>query len=96
MAGGKKMSESRSTITLLRYLAILLFGVLVAVMSYGLYYFPAAPIRYVDGQYLDKRGQTHSREEFEHLHAWERIFIAAWIASGGGAVAFQVAKRRAR
>ena len=81
--------------TLLRYLALSLFSVLVIVMAYGLYY-PAAPIRDVNGQYIDKRGQTHSREEFERLHTWERAFVGSWIASAGSAVAFQLAKRRAR
>jgi hypothetical protein len=52
---------------------MVLFGVLVIVMSYGFYHFPAAPTRYVNGRYVDKSGHIHSREDFEDLRVWERI-----------------------
>ena len=88
------MSASGRTITTLRYVALALFGALVIVMAYGLYYYPAAPIQYVDGQYVDKRGRIHSRADFERLRVWERVFIASWVASVASAVSYQYAKRR--
>ena len=90
------MSESRSNVAGLSYLAWSLCAAFVIVMAYGIYYFPAAPFRDVDGQYIDKRGQAHSRAELEHLQTWERVYVAAWIAMAGVGVAAQVAKRRAR
>jgi len=88
------MSGSGRTITTLRYVALVVFGALVVVMGYGLYYFPDAPIRYVDGQYVDKRGRIHTKADFEFVRVWERVFIASWVASAVSAVSYQYAKRR--
>ena len=52
-----------------------LFAVFVAVFAYGLYRFPDAPIRYVDGLYVGKFGGIHSREEFERFRLWELVFF---------------------
>ena len=90
------MNGSRRTVATARYIALVLFGALVVVMAYGFYYFPAAPIRHVDGQYVDKHGGIHSREDFEHLRVWERVFIASWMASAVSTVSYQYAKRRNR
>lgn len=50
------------------YLAMSLWVILVLVMAYGMYHFPAAPYSLVNGQYVDKRGQIHSMDDVEHLH----------------------------
>jgi hypothetical protein len=81
---------------MLRYVASVLFGVLVIVMGYGLYWFPAAPIRYVNGQYVDKRGEIHARLEFGRMRIWERVFVGSWIASAASGAAYQFAKRRGK
>jgi hypothetical protein len=81
-------------LTLLRYVALSLFGVFLIVMAYGIYYFPDAPIRYANGQYVGKFGRTHSREHLEHLHTWERIFFPLGIATTAVGIA-DLAKRRA-
>ena len=90
------MIECRSVVRLLQRLAVSLFVIFMVVMAYGIYYFPAAPIRAVDGQFIDKRGQTHSRQEFERLRTWERVYIGTWIAMFAATVASQLAKRRSR
>lgn len=87
---------SDRAVTALRYVSMVLFGALVVVMAYGFYTFPAAPIRYVHRQYVDKRGQIHTRDEFERLHVWERIFVASWIASAISGVSYQYVKRQQR
>jgi hypothetical protein len=83
-----------STVSVLRYVTWSLFSVLGIVMAYGFYRFPAAPFHYVNGHYVDKRGGTHSRQEFEDLGRWERIFITSWVASASSAIALQLVKRR--
>jgi hypothetical protein len=93
--GEEAMSSSENSVTTLRWLARVLFGALVVVMAYGVYNFPAAPIRYAEGRYVDKSGRIHSREDFERLHLWERVFIASWIASAVSAMSYQYTKRRA-
>ena len=82
-----------SVVSMLRYLALVTVVALVVVMGYGLYYFPAAPIRYVDGQYLDKRGGIHTRSDYERLRVWERVLIGSWIASALSAASYQYARR---
>jgi hypothetical protein len=89
MSGSK--SQSRTT---LGYVALSLWIVLVIVMAYGTYRFPAAPFRLVDGQYIDKRGQTHSREDFERLRTWEGIYITSWVAAAAAGIASLVQSRR--
>jgi len=88
------MSGSLRTIAILRYAAVAVFGASISMMAYGLYHYPAAPIRYVDGQYLDKRGRIHSRAEFEHFRFWEKAFFASWGASAVAALSYQYATRR--
>jgi hypothetical protein len=83
-------------ISILRHAALTLFGVLVLVMAYGLYWFPAAPLRYQNGQYVDKRGGVHARSEFERVRIWERVLIGSWIASAGSAAAYELVKRRGK
>jgi hypothetical protein len=57
-----------------------MFAVLILVMAYGTYYFPNdQAARYErNGQYFDLNGGTHSRAEYEHLKAWEKVFLASW------------------
>jgi hypothetical protein len=69
-------SGSARTVSTLRYLAVAMFGALLVVMAYGLYYFPAAPIRYVDGQYVDKRGGVHTRSDYERLRVGSECLSA--------------------
>jgi hypothetical protein len=89
------MSGSKSTVSMLRYLAQSLLGVFAIVMAYGFFYrFPAAPFHYVNGHYVDKQGGSHSREEFEDLRRWERILLVSWVASAGSAIALHLVKRR--
>jgi hypothetical protein len=90
------MSGSWRAVTTLRYVALVLLGVLVVVMAYGFYNFPAAPIRYVDGQYVDKQGRIQSRADFERVRTWERVFVASWSASMVSALSYQYTKRRDR
>ena len=78
------------------YVSVALFGILLLVMGYGFYRFPSAPIRYRDGQYVDKRGGVHTRSDFEQLRIWERVFIGSWVAATGSAAAYQFAKRRGK
>lgn len=85
--------KGSTPVSLLRHLAQSLFGVLVIVMAYGFFHFPAAPFHYVNEHYADKLGRSHSREKFEDLRGWERILIASWVASAGSAIAHQVVKR---
>jgi len=94
MMKGKTSGLSERTVSTLRYTALTLFAVLVLVMGYGQYQFPAAPIRYQDGQYVDKFGGVHDRSDFERLRVWERIFVGSWIASAGSAAAYQFVRRR--
>lgn len=88
------VSGSGRRLAILHSVALTLFAVMVVVMTYGLYYFPAAPIRYVEGRFIDKRGEVHSREDFERLRIWERVFIASSAASIVSAALHQYAKRR--
>jgi hypothetical protein len=88
-------SGSKSQRTTLGYVALSLWVVLVMVMAYGMYRFPAAPFRLADGQYIDKRGQIHSREDFESLRTWEGIYITSWVAAAAAGIASLVQSRRA-
>lgn len=87
---------SVTAIRMLKWVAVMLFALLILVMAYGFYSYPVAPIRYVDGQYVDKRGSHHSIEEFERFRVWERVFIASWVGSAASAAALQYARRRHR
>ena len=90
-----RSSGSARTVSTLQYLAVAMFGALLVVMAYGLYYVPpAAPIRYVDGQYVDKRGGVHTRSGYERLRVWERVSIGSWVAAAVSAASYQFAKRR--
>jgi hypothetical protein len=65
-------------------------------MGYGLYYFPAAPIRYVDRQYVDKQGGFHTRSDYERLRTWERVLLSSWIAAAVSTGLYLYANARIR
>ena len=48
--------------------------------GYGIYRFPAGPIRAVGGGDVDKLGGLHSRDEFELLRIWERTCLEVRLA----------------
>lgn len=80
----------------LRYLRLTLLGAFFVATAYGIYHFPAAPIRYVDGEYRDKRGRIHTREDFECLHLWGRVFFTTGMAAIVSFAAHEYAKRWSR
>jgi hypothetical protein len=60
---------------------VLIFG---AVMLYGAFTWRYAPIKHVNGQYVDKRGAAHSAEDYRRFILWERsVFVMGF---GGIAV----------
>ena len=75
-------------------IAQILFGVFLVVFAYGLYRFPDAPIRQVGGQYVGKYSAIHSREDFEQLRIWERVYITTFAATFVSAVLLRFGKRR--
>jgi hypothetical protein len=80
--------------TVLRFASVLLFGLLVVVMAYGIYAFPAAPFHRVGDLYFDKLGRVHSRDDLHRLQVWERVFIASWVASMVSGGFYQYARKR--
>ena len=52
-----------------------------ALVVYGIVYFPAAPIRFREGHYLDKMGRECSREQYDRFHIWVRAFLVSWAVA---------------
>jgi len=54
-------------------------GIFVAMASYGILKWPAAPVR-VDGQrYVDKTGREHTESSFRAFKRWETAFPFLWM-----------------
>ena len=90
------MTPTGRAISVLSWVARTLFVLLAAVMAFGFYRYPAAPIRKVDGLYVDKQDRPHSAADFERFRAWERVLIASWIGTAASAGLLRYAKRRSR
>jgi hypothetical protein len=91
------MSRFARAVTALGAASPVLLGVLIVVMAYGMYAFPAAPFHHVGGSlYADKRGRVHTRDEFDQLQAWERILIASWLASAVSGASYQYSRRHTK
>lgn len=93
----KELNRFGRAVTALSNASAVLLGVLIVVMAYGMYAFPAAPFHHIGGNlYVDKRGQVHTRDEFDRLQVWERILVASWIASAVSAVSYHYARRHTK
>jgi hypothetical protein len=69
-----------------------------AVMAYGIYNFPDAPIRPAAGGYAGKHGEPRTREDFEAFVRWERtlfvVFPSAFALGFASAWADRARRRR--
>ena len=71
---------------------VLIFG---AVMLYGAFTWRYAPIRQVNGQYVDKRGAAHTAEDYRRFVLWERsMFVMGFGGIAVGLVGGVVGKLR--
>lgn len=47
-------------------------------MLYGLYNWPAAPLRLRGDKITDKRGTEHSEQDYRRFLVWENDMLCAW------------------
>jgi hypothetical protein len=52
-----------------------------AVLIYGLYSWPYAPIKPRGTEYLDKLGRTFTGAQYENFRRWEAAYLSAWGAA---------------
>ena len=54
-------------------------GIFVAMSSYGILKWPAAPVRAEGQRYVDKTGREHTESSFRAFKRWETAFLFLWM-----------------
>lgn len=67
-------------------------------IAYGVFTHPQAPIRPVDGEFLDKQGTQFTAEQYDNFVLWEKsLFLTFFSAVGmliSGELLDKIPKRR--
>ncbi len=69
-------------------------AIAAAVMIYGIFTYPNAPIKFRKGAYRDKAGMEYSEAEFHRFILWKRCLLGSFALVAVSSIPLAFSKRK--